>query len=457
MRLLGAALVLSTVACGGYEKVTRVYDGKVVDGTFIPPDAYASYLRGVLAEESGDLPAARSAFERAAHEDDDPEILARLGEVRCKSDPNDKKADDFFAKALKLDPTHAGAMAALGRCALLRGQDEVALAQALKATAADPGNANLDALLVKAQAKRGDATSRDRILELTKQHGERVVAWDALIAWARGRHDAPLLAQGFVGLLQVAPIRSAEVEQGARELLGNGDKPFATAVAVAIADSRRDLEVRGPKDPVVARLAVDEALARGDRHAAEARATRGHIDVVEVAARAALLGQKDLATALASDLAAADPNTGARSLDAASWVLHQGQGGAHAAIVPHDPLVGPAALELAARGVIPTSDLGADERVELAARRGEVPAPSIRTVDLDARHHLLYLALTNASEARVTFTELAVAPDPVIAFAGARITLADGKSSTETLSFVRRTSQASTNPLAIAAAKSLGL
>ena len=438
MKVLGLVSLLVVAGCSSYAPVVRVYDGKVVTGTFVPPDAYASYLRGVIAEEGGDLAQARTAYQRALSEDEDPEIFARLGEVRCKISPADKDVDALFAKSLKVDPSHAGTMAAIGRCALLRGNDELAATQAAKAIAADPGNASFDALLVRAQAKRGDATSRDRVLELTKAHGERMPAWDALIAWARGHHDSQLLAQGLIGLLQVAPMRSAEVEAGAKELLGLGEKANATSVAVAVADSRRDLEVRGPRDPVVARLAVDEALARGDKASAQARATRGHIGVAEVAARAMLLEQPAIAEELAEAALGAEPS----SLDAKLVLGRPGLGSterssaicvllylsrtdaqaklAHLPLLAHDPLAGALGLELASRGIIPATDLAADERVELAVRRKQAP---VANADLDARHELMQLSVSepDAPRARVLFTQMAMSTDPIASASVARL------------------------------------
>ncbi len=151
------------------------------------------------------------------------------------------------------------------------------------------------------------------------------------------------------------------------------------------------------------------------------------------------------------EIAAADPNAAARSGDAATWVLHEGKG-PHDAIVPHDPLVGPAALTLAAKGLIPATALAADERVELAARKGETPDPSLANL-LDARHHALWLSLVNpsSSQSRVEFTQLATAPDPVIALAGARLVTTETKPSAETVAYIRRAATGSTNPLAVAA------
>lgn len=308
MRRSSLALLLLLAACGSEPRVARVYDGKLVEGRFVSPDAYAAFLRGVLAEESGDLKGAAAAYAQALDEDeDDPELSARVGETRCKIDPRDPEIDRAFKQALALDGTSASALAAKSRCATLRGKTAEAADLAAKAAALDPGNVGLAALAIRSDLSRGDPAARERAIALTAVHGEHVAAWDALIAWGSAHKDAALVVRGLEGLLRVAPTRSVELEKGALALLGAGDLPLARKLAVAVADASRELAVVGPRDATVARLAVDEALARGDKAAALARATRGHVPLAEVAARALLLDHKDLATAIASAVADADP------------------------------------------------------------------------------------------------------------------------------------------------------
>ncbi|HEY5145611.1 MAG TPA: hypothetical protein VII82_02545, partial [Polyangiaceae bacterium] len=49
---LSLTLVLS--ACGGTTLVERAYDGRVVQGRAIEPEAYAAFLDGAMAEASDD-------------------------------------------------------------------------------------------------------------------------------------------------------------------------------------------------------------------------------------------------------------------------------------------------------------------------------------------------------------------------------------------------------------------
>jgi hypothetical protein len=418
----GVAFVLLAVAagCGAEPRVVRVYDGRVVEGRYVSPDAYAAFLRAALVEEAGDLKGALTAYAVAAGEDDeDPEILSRIAELRCRIDPNDAEADRVFARALKLDPTYASALAAKSRCALVRGKADEAVELALRAAAQDPKNAALEALVVRAAAARVDPTLRARAVALTLAHGESPAAWDALLAWGRAHRDVELVARGYVGLVRAAPMRSVEVERGAVALLAGGQLALARQVAASVADSPRELGVVGPRDQTVARLAVDEALARADGPAALARATRGHVPLAEVAARALVLEQTALAASVAGTVAAADPgSSGAQMVERALEIAPGGASPAtrassqkaraavlvsvtdhppelcalvfadrlatsagaeiarvwlakvdRAPMAAHDPLAGPLAVDLATRGVLPVDSLPVDLRASVQRAR----------------------------------------------------------------------------------------
>jgi len=191
--------------------------------------------------------------------------------------------------------------------------------------------------------------------------------------------------------VRAAPMRSVEVERGAVALLVGGQLSLARRVAVSLTDAPRELEVVGPRDATVARLAVDEALVRGDRLAALARATRGHVALAEVAARALVLDQREIASAIATQVADADPGaSGAAMVKAslkgatASFAHVTDQPPELCALVfadrlatavgadvarqwlaritrtpmsAHDPVAGPLAVDLATRGVLPVADL----------------------------------------------------------------------------------------------------
>ena len=449
-------LAVTASGCGSSSEVVRVYDGRIVAERYIAPEAYATFLRGVLAEEAGDFARALAEYERVRGEDsDDPEVFARIGSVRCRLNPRDAGADEAFAKARVLDATYAGALAAESKCALIRGQGGRAAALAAGAAKEDPGNVRANALLVKALAQTDDPHARARAVELTVRFGTNPASWDALLAWGKGHGDAELMAQALTGLLRVDTSRATDVERGIRELLGAGQLVLARTVAASHADLPREKGGRGPRDAVVARLAVDEALARGDESVALRRASRGHVAQGELAARAALLGQRELAERVARAVADADPGaSGARMVLTAlgapadpllrvtdeppeicalllaerlatttsaeiarDWFLQIGK----TRMPAGDPLAGPLAVNLAARAIVPDGDLTTDLRLELSTRRRETPPPLQADTTLDAKHTFLFFALTQprGKEAVQWAARLAGAADrdPIVAVA----------------------------------------
>jgi hypothetical protein len=406
------AFASALAGCGSEPRVVRVYDGRIVEGRYVSPEAYAAFLRGVLSEAAGDLKGAVTAYAVAVDEDeDDPEIMARIGEARCKLEPKDPLADRAFDAALKRDPTSASALAAKGRCALTRGRTDEAVELGRRAAAQDPSNVVLEAQVVRAEAGRADPSARERAVALTLAHGDNAAAWDALIVWGRAHHDAQLVTRGLEGLVRAAPSRSVEAERGAAALLEGGELALARRLACALSDAPRELGVIGPRDPTVARLAVDEALVRGDRAVALARATRGHVALAEVAARALLLDKKEIAGAIAASVADADPGaSGALMVRAALTASGAGAGKPRVEALAHvtdqppelcalvfadrlataagsdvarqwlaritrtpmaarDPLGGPLAKDLADRGVLPVTDLPAELRASAPRAR----------------------------------------------------------------------------------------
>lgn len=495
MRRLAIAVILSSsaIACGASPRVVRVYDGRTVVGAYVPPEAYAAYLRGVLAAESGDLRGAVAAFERAREEDDeDPEVFTRLGDARCRLDSRDTRADDAIGKALSIDPGYAPAFAARARCASARGRAAEAEAAARQAAANDPGRVAYQALVVRT-ASRPSPELRERAIALTVSHGEHAAAWEALVAWGRSHGDAELRARGLEGLVRLSPTRTPEVERGALELLGQGFTDHARRIAAAVADVPESRGGFGPRDRTLARLAIDAALVGGDVDAAERRSVRGHVATSEVAARAMLQGDRELATTMARDVVLADAGAaGAQMVLAAlaakptsaapathevpaacalvladalastssaevarEWLTHV----AREPLSPRDPLVGPLAVDLAARGVLSPDDLPVELRIELAARTREAP-PEIASLPagaIDEKHALLHHVLTNPTgkEAKALKARLAAAADgdAVVGFAVSRMLLAAGASD---LAPVRKAiAAAPANPLLLAVAVEL--
>jgi hypothetical protein len=482
--LRGGLVFVSLAACAPAGEVTRVMDGRVVVGRFIAPDAYARFLRGAMAEEAGQLPVALDEYTKAAAlDEDDPEVWSRIGEVRCKLRPTDPSADVAFARAKKADSSYGPLYEARGRCEATRGNDSSARVDQEQAAYADPSAPLPQVLIARAEEERVSAVkARDRLLALTLLEATSTAAWDALAVWA-GTHDDPVLvARALSEVSRLAPHRRWEIGARAIALAGDGELAAARALAGALLDApRKETGDRssggeGPSpasDPLVARLAVDEALLRRDVDAARSRATCAHLGLDVVAGRALLLGDPGLASELAEPVVLADPGaTGARMVLAVAAsrlgdrvrfakALSRGSAGGKVvaeallpfarlveaeasievardwldgfsptALVPGDAIVTTVAVDLAARGVVKEAELPLDARIELMARRSE-PLPEVHEGAVDARHLLFARALQDPLDRAATLALArrlapAAADDPLIAVALVRLSLAEG-------------------------------
>jgi tetratricopeptide (TPR) repeat protein len=471
--------MLFLVGCASTGKVTRVMDGRVLEGKVIQPEGYSAFLRGALAEEAGQLPAALAAYSQAASLDaDDPEVWSRLGEVRCRLSPKDPDADTAFTRALKADKAYEPALEARARCAALRGNGSQARADEERAAAADPRAPAPQALLAGGGGEGAEA-ARVRLIALTLLHGTDPVAWDALAAWGVAHRDPEIVARALVEISRIAPTRKWELGGRAVALAGDGNLPQARALAAALVDAPGDRSSGGEKPspatiPLVARLAVDEALARRDVDAARRRATSAHLGLDVAAGRALLLGEPELARDLAEPVVLADPGAmGARialataaarlgkdsfgqTLDlarsgrlgtavvveallpfakvvegvASPEVARRVLEGSKVSLLPGDALVTSTAVDLAAAGVLREDDLPTDARIELAARLSS-PLPVIdANAGVDARHLLFAWALEKPHEtATVDLARRlggAAVRDPLVAVALARLSIAQG-------------------------------
>lgn len=466
------AAVLSmtlAVGCAARPDVVRVYDGRVTVEKFVPEEAYAVFLAGTLAEASGEPKDALTHFERIADVDGgDPLIWTRIGELRCRLGASGRSVDDAFERALDLDPTYAGALAGRARCLLARGAPAKAVTWSRRAVAEDPTNVAAAAELARAESWLGASpAARARVVELTVAHGHDPAAWEALASWGRSHGDAGLYARGLEGLLRTAPARRSEVEAGARWLVGRGHVPVARSLAAAVLDASPERDVPGPKDAVVARLAIDDALVRGDDDRAAARALRGRVPRSELAARALAFDRKVFAERVATQLADADPGAGAarmvlaaiegrgrgpvpdlhRATDlpplvcalvaadhlarvqgieaARAWLTEAPRGPTLAG----DPLAESWLVSLAARGVVEDAALPLGARLELSARRRDSLADASRVAAgasasgardaLDEKHTLLWLARTEptSTRTRALANALSSSTDPIVAYA----------------------------------------
>ena len=472
MRPIAFLAMLVSVAgawgCAVTDGVVRVVDDRPIEGPFVPAEAYAAYLRGAVAEASGDLPGAIEGFSIAvALGPRDPEPWARLGDARCARDARDPKADDALLHALQIDESYAPAWEARARCSAKRGDAEDAQVSARHAVQDDP--ASVSSLASLAENDRGASGDlRARLVAMTLAAGSDSAAWRALSTWARGHADAVLEARALSHVAKLEPSRGAEIDASVARFAGEG----YLAEARSLARARVATAQRGPIDSLVARLAIDDALLDGQVEAARRLATRAHVPLVVVAARALLLGDTASARLIAAPLVAADAGAdGARFVlvaaglalrdqalvmatlsrpaaregavvPAEAWlayarvVAREGSSDAARAIlqamrregiVAGDPVTTPLAVALAADGALDPAELDANGRIELSERRAERPLDAALAAS-DARHRLLALARLSPRDSRTLALALRLAParaqDPIVAVDFARLSLA---------------------------------
>ncbi len=401
-----------------------------------------------------------------------PEAWTRVGAVRCALSPRDPKADEAFARALAIDGRYAGAWAAKARCASARRDDAATLDAARRAAELDPSADGANALLAHAGAAVHDDGTRDALVALTATARDRVAAWDALASWASSRGDVALWARALETLVTIAPARRDGVARAAEELAGAGEIGAARSVAAAAAEAGEG-PMAEDRAPLASRLAVDEAIGRGDADAVRLRATRARVTLEEAAARALLAGRRDLASQIALEVTRADAGRRGRAPRArrgrGPGPRRRGAGGAtrqpagcpapasprsarrsstpsrpeearatlaavvHAPIASGDDRVVRPAVELASRGALDMAALPPDGLVEIAALRGGASGEGLSLPDrgrIDLRHQFLAAALADPRGAQTKELGDRLAPivgtDPVVAAASALVQIASG-------------------------------
>ena len=145
------------------------------------------------------------------------------------------------------------------------------------------------------------------------------------------------------------------------------------------------------------------------------------------------------------------------SLEAAHFFLQRVQ---PEAIVPHDPLVGPLAVELAVRGAVADASLPIELRLETAARRRDAPPPiDPAAATVDAKHALLFHALVDptGAPAQRLLARMSAATDrdPLVGFALARAVLAASAPASALAKVRAAIAAAPADPLMLAAAVEL--
>ncbi len=430
---LGPIALLLVAACGGAgPSVTRVVDGRPIEGRFMAPLAYELFLRGAIAEETGQFDEAIAAFERTAHLDPyDALVWTKIAESRCKKNMHDPRIVEALTQALRVDPEFGPALALDATCGA-SPQNETAVAQAQRAMAAEPTDAVLAATMENVIASRAHAESdaRDRLVGLAVAH-PTAGAWGALFQWGNAHADDVLSLMAAKQLAHTSAMWTQALCDRIKELAGDGALTEARALAAAVLD--------GPAphltDPLCARLAIDEALARGDRDAVTRRTARTHVALSEVAARSLVIGNTSIALDLATLVTSADPaDTSARmvlaaageargDLDVVARAMSSARtptavpsaavqlvfaralqrAGAPPVSAPLSDLLGtdallvPIAVDLVARSALSDRGLPPEARIELALRNDDRATLSA-IADGDRRHHFAALVWTTGQE-----------------------------------------------------------
>lgn len=326
----GAVLLAAALSAGcifGPSTVTRIVDGRAIEGRAIGATAYAEFTRGVLLEATGQHQAAEAAYLTALAQDPrSAELWARVGAVRCARELG--SADQAFAQALELDPELASARLERAQCALARGQALDALPDARRAVASDPQNERASSLLMDALEAAG-----------------RV---DEALAWST---EACLSRPETVAKWQ-------RVERLARRAGRDAEALHAQRRAALLAERLRDAGGGPGFCDAAVRERLDEALLAGRIDEARQLGARCRVRPGELGLRAAALGSARVAEAQALHVLGAEPANPDAQI--AAWVARD--------------LLGKPLLDAQPPGDGEPSPLGARLLAELLARHAGAAA-----------------------------------------------------------------------------------
>jgi len=230
------ACVLGLLGCGSSQSTQRVFDGHVVVGPYVEPEAYAAFAEGVYLEQRGEWDRAASAYRRArARDPDSPGIAVRLGAIACRTSL-EAALDEFQTSGFARD--YPPAWAERARCLLAQRDPTRALEAARRAVMLDPGNPDANLAIAQIHREQG--------------RPELARAW--LFAWALGDPDA-------------SAYRNAIAEQA--RLLGDA----ALALLIQGIGERAKDEPGGPDADAAPTRMAEWAIARGEPAAAAQHAT----------------------------------------------------------------------------------------------------------------------------------------------------------------------------------------
>lgn len=273
------ASVLAATGCAPLE-VVRVVDGRPMAGPFVPVEAYEAYVRGSLAEASGDDRAALAAFGDAARLDPaSPDPSVRAGAAACRLARPDAAAE-AFAAAERVDPRFEPLWRARAECAAGGGRLGEAIAFARRAVSLDPerdATVLLLARLLERAGKPGEAGQWLRGLAVANSESRE--------SWAAVRDQARRVGDGVWEQIAASNLRRL----GGEAL---PELPLAPPPSVPLPD-------------VVA--LVDASLLAGDSGTAALLLQRARGERRWVVPWALALGRVELARQTAERIVGADP------------------------------------------------------------------------------------------------------------------------------------------------------
>jgi hypothetical protein len=228
--------------------VVRVVDGEPREGAFVSPYAYEHFLRAELAAARGDDASAAESYElaRLGPSDDalvaarQAEALDRLGRI--------ERADAVLAEAEALDPRSEAVALARSRIAERRGDLDLALREAVRATELAPRSTEAWRRLAALLA------DTERATEVLAQLGDDALALRARLAIAIARGDAREAEAALEALSRVAPIGRDELARTIELALDEGRVMLASHLAERLAE--------GPDGSIASAGSADGAALR---------------------------------------------------------------------------------------------------------------------------------------------------------------------------------------------------
>lgn len=262
MRVVASLALLGACHPAVPSTVVRVMDGEPREGAFVSPYAYEHFLRAELAAARGDDASAAESYElaRLGPSDDalvaarQAEALDRLGRI--------ERADAVLAEAEALDPRSEAVALARSRIAERRGDIELALREAVRATELAPRSTEAWRRLAALLA------DTERATEVLARLGDDALALRARLAIAITRGDAREAEAALEALSRVAPIGRDELARTIELALAEGRVMLASHLAERLAE--------GPDGSVAsAGSAADGAIASAGTAADGAVASAG--------------------------------------------------------------------------------------------------------------------------------------------------------------------------------------